>query len=49
LPKLNASWKYAFFIDVTFEKFSDYEKAKTIVNIMAENFKILGEYKNAKL
>ena len=49
LPKLNAPWKYAFFIDVTFEKFSDYEKAKTIVNIMAENFKILGEYKNAKL
>ena len=49
LPILNASWKYAFFIDVTFEKFSDYEKAKTIVNIMAENFKILGEYKNAKL
>ena len=49
LPKLNAPWKYAFFIDVTFEKFSDYEKAKTIVNIMAENVKILGEYKNAKL
>ncbi len=49
LPKLNAPWKYAFFIDVTFEKFSDYEKAKTIVNIMVENFKILGEYKNSKL
>lgn len=48
LPKINTPWKYAFFIDVTFDKYSDYEKAKSIVNIMAENFKILGEYKNAK-
>ncbi|MBT8243612.1 MAG: prephenate dehydratase [Winogradskyella sp.] len=49
LPKINTPWKYAFFIDVTFDKYSDYEKAKSIVNIMAENFKVLGEYKNAKL
>lgn len=48
LPKVNTPWKYAFFIDVTFDHYSDYEKAKSIVNIMAENFKILGEYKNAK-
>ena len=48
LPKINTPWKYAFFIDVTFDNYSDYEKAKSIVNIMAENFKILGEYKNAK-
>ncbi|WP_375236334.1 prephenate dehydratase [Winogradskyella sp.] len=48
LPKINTPWKYAFFIDVTFDKYSDYKKAKSIVNIMAENFKILGEYKNAK-
>ena len=48
LPKINTPWKYAFFIDVTFDKYLDYEKAKSIVNIMAENFKILGEYKNAK-
>lgn len=49
LPKINTPWKYAFFIDVTFNAYSDYEKAKSIVNIMAENFKVLGEYKNAKL
>lgn len=49
LPKINTPWKYAFFIDVTFEMYSDYEKAKSIVNIMAENFKILGEYKNEKV
>jgi len=49
LPKISTPWKYAFFIDVTFDVYSDYEKAKSIVNIMAENFKVLGEYKNAKL
>jgi len=49
LPKIEMPWKYAFFIDVTFEAYDDYKKAKSIVSIMAENFKILGEYKNAKL
>ncbi|RZN84302.1 MAG: prephenate dehydratase [Winogradskyella sp.] len=49
LPKIDTPWKYAFFIDVTFDVYSDYDKAKSIVSIMAENFKILGEYKNAKL
>ncbi|TCK67463.1 prephenate dehydratase [Winogradskyella wandonensis] len=48
LPKINTPWKYAFFIDVTFDAYSDFDKAKSIVKIMAENFKILGEYKNAK-
>ena len=48
LPKIDTPWKYAFFIDVTFNELNDYEKAKSIVSIMAENFKILGEYKNAK-
>lgn len=49
LPKMDTPWKYAFFVDVTFEKYSDYEKAKAIINIMAQQFKVLGEYKNAKL
>ncbi len=49
LPKINTPWRYAFFVDVTFDTYSDYEKAKSIVSIMAENFKILGEYKNRKL
>ena len=49
LPKIDTPWKYAFFIDVTFDDINDYIKAKSIVSIMAENFKILGEYKNAKL
>ena len=48
LPKIDTPWKYAFFVDITFEDFSDYEKGKAIMKIMAEEFKILGEYKNAK-
>jgi prephenate dehydratase len=48
LPKIDTPWKYAFFVDITFEDFSDYEKGKAIMKLMAEEFKILGEYKNAK-
>lgn len=48
LPKIETPWKYAFFIDVTFDEYRDYEKAKSLLEIMAEEFKILGEYKNAK-
>ncbi|QDO92826.1 prephenate dehydratase [Formosa sediminum] len=49
LPKIETPWKYAFFVDVTFSKYSHFEKAKSILNIMVKEFKILGEYKNAKL
>ena len=48
LPIVETPWKYAFFVDVTFEKYADFNKAKSIINIMAEGFKVLGEYKNAK-
>ncbi len=49
LPIVETPWKYAFFVDVTFQDFSDYNKAKSILQIMAEDFKVLGEYKNANL
>ena len=49
LPKIETPWKYAFFVDVTFETYKDYEKANSIMKLMAENFKVLGEYKNARL
>ena len=49
LPKIDTPWKYAFFVDVTFEAYKDYEKANAIMRLMAENFKVLGEYKNARL
>lgn len=48
LPKIETPWKYSFFVDATFEKYEDYAKAKALINIMAEYFKILGEYKNTK-
>jgi prephenate dehydratase len=48
LPKIETPWKYSFFVDVTFEKYADYSKAKSLLAIMAEYFKVLGEYKNTK-
>lgn len=48
LPIIETPWKYAFFVDITFEAYQDYQKAKSIMEIMAHNFKVLGEYKNAR-
>ena len=49
LPKIDTLWRYAFFVDVTFQSYKDFEKVKAIMNIMAQDFKVLGEYKNARL
>ncbi|HEX9825931.1 MAG TPA: prephenate dehydratase [Flavobacteriaceae bacterium] len=49
LPKIETPWKYAFFVDVTFEDYKHFKKAKSIIEIMAEKFKILGEYKNTRV
>ena len=49
LPKIKTPWKYAFFVDLTFEIYEDFDKAKSIMAIMAQDFKVLGEYKNARL
>ena len=49
LPVINMPWKYAFFVDVTFDQYEDYSKAVSILEIMATELKILGEYKNQKL
>ncbi len=49
LPIIETPWKYAFFVDVTFEKYVNFKKSKSIIDIMGEGFKVLGEYKNAKL
>jgi prephenate dehydratase len=48
LPKIETPWKYSFFVDVTFDNYSDYAKTKSLLEIMAEYFKVLGEYKNTK-
>lgn len=49
LPIVETPWKYAFFVDVTFENYEDFKKAKSVIDIMGEGFKVLGEYKNAKV
>jgi len=46
LPKIETPWKYAFFVDVTFNNYADYDKAKVLLQIMASHFKVLGEYTN---
>ncbi len=46
LPLIDKPWKYSFFVDVTFEDYKDYEKAMSILKIMALELKVLGEYKN---
>lgn len=46
LPVIQTPWKYAFFVDVTFEKYEQFHKAVQLLEIMTEHFNILGEYKN---
>ncbi|UAM98328.1 prephenate dehydratase [Polaribacter litorisediminis] len=48
LPVIKTPWKYSFFVDITFEDYNEYQKAITIIEIMAEEFKILGAYKNGR-
>jgi prephenate dehydratase len=46
LPIIETPWKYAFFVDVTFEELSAFEKAAAALNIMADSFTVLGLYTN---
>ena len=48
LPVIETPGKYAFFVDVTFDTYQQYDKARKILAIMALEFKILGEYADAK-
>ena len=48
LPVIETPWKYSFFVDVTFDQFTDYQKLIKIIEIMAEEFKILGTYINGR-
>ncbi len=48
LPVIETPFQYAFFIDVVFEKYKHYEKAKKLLEIMTTHFKVLGEYKQGK-
>ena len=49
LPVIETPGKYAFFVDATFDVLDQYKKAQSIIEIMATEFKILGEYPNNKI
>lgn len=46
LPVVHQPWKYAFFVDVTFDTYANFQKVIQLLDIMAEDIKILGEYQN---
>ncbi|MAJ32715.1 MAG: prephenate dehydratase [Flavobacteriaceae bacterium] len=46
LPVIETPWKYAFFVDVTFEDHSYFQKALALIELMAEDAQVLGVYKN---
>ncbi|WP_430410052.1 prephenate dehydratase [Kordia sp.] len=48
LPIIETPWKYAFFVDVTFESYENYVKAISILEIMTTSLKVLGTYKNQR-
>lgn len=46
MPIIETPFQYSFFVDVVFEKYKHYEKAKNILQLMTTHFKVLGEYQN---
>ena len=46
MPIIETPFQYSFFVDVVFEKYKHYEKAKKVPEIMTNHFKLLGEYRN---
>ena len=48
LPVIETPWKYSFFVVITFDDYTEYQKLVKIIDIMAEDFKILGTYKNGR-
>lgn len=46
MPILETPWKYSFFVDVLFEDRAGFNKAVEIIEVMTEELKILGIYKN---
>ncbi|HNP32133.1 MAG TPA: prephenate dehydratase [Flavobacterium sp.] len=48
MPIIEQPFQYSFFVDIIFEKYKHYEKAKKILELMTTHFKVLGEYKNGR-
>ena len=48
LPVIDIPWKYSFFVDVTFDDYAHFEKAKSLLELLTEDFRVLGEYQNVR-
>ena len=48
MPIIETPFQYSFFVDVIFEKYKHFEKAKKILELMTTHFKVLGEYKKGE-
>lgn len=48
MPIIESPFQYSFFVDVVFDKYMYFEKAKEVLQIMTTHFKVLGEYENGK-
>ncbi|MCR9181291.1 MAG: prephenate dehydratase [Flavobacteriaceae bacterium] len=46
LPNIEIPFQYVFFVDVTFENYTHFEKAKHELEIITSQFKVLGTYKS---
>lgn len=44
LPVIETPWKYAFFVDVTFDDYAYFQKALALIELMAEDAQVLGVY-----
>lgn len=49
MPIIETPFQYSFFVDVVFDKYKHFEKAKKIIELLTMHFKVLGEYKNGNL
>ena len=48
LPVIETPWKYAFFVDVGFEHYAQFEQAMQLLEIMTEELKVLGKFMSGK-
>lgn len=46
MPIVEKPFQYSFFVDVVFDKYKHFEKAKSVLEIMTTHFKVLGEYQS---
>ncbi|MDT0553486.1 prephenate dehydratase [Urechidicola vernalis] len=48
MPVIETPWRYAFFADLIFDKYEDYENSLNDIAPLVQSIKIIGEYKKSK-